>query len=61
MSEQPAAPAPAPAHRHAWGRMRFELEDGRPFVRETCEECGATRRYRAFERNWTPGEAEIRR
>jgi hypothetical protein len=55
------APAPAPTHRHAWGQMRFELEDGHPVVLETCETCGVIRRYRAFERSWTPGEREVRR
>ena len=64
-----AAPAPREvaatggdtAHRHAWGRMAFELADNRPMVRETCETCGAVRRYRAWERYWTPGAAETRR
>ena len=53
-------PAAAPAHRHAWGRMAFELVDDRPMVRETCETCGTVRRYRAWERYWTPGAGERR-
>ena len=51
----------APAHRHAWAQMAFELVDGRPVVREACASCGLVRRYRAWERYWTPGAAEIRR
>ena len=56
-----SATAAGPAHRHAWGRMAFELVDDRPMVRETCETCGLVRRYRAWERYWTPGADEIRR
>ncbi|HEX5827220.1 MAG TPA: hypothetical protein VFY23_06850 [Candidatus Limnocylindrales bacterium] len=41
--------------------MRFELDDDRPVVRQTCAACGAVRGYRAWERYWTPGEAEVRR
>jgi hypothetical protein len=41
--------------------MAFELVDDRPMVRETCKSCGLVRRYRAWERYWTPGAAEIRR
>jgi hypothetical protein len=55
-----AAAAPEPVHRHAWGRMGFELLDGRPMVRETCATCGTVRRYRAWERYWTPGAGEHR-
>ena len=51
----------APVHEHAWGRMTFELVDDRPMVRQACEACGLVRRYRAWERYWTPGEGEIRR
>ena len=50
-----------PGHRHAWGRMAFELVEDRPMVRETCETCGKVRRYRAWERYWTPGAGETRR
>ena len=53
--------AAAAVHRHAWGRMAFELVDDRPMVRETCETCGTIRRYRAWERYWTPGAGERRR
>ena len=50
-----------PVHRHSWAAMAFELVDGRPVVRETCETCGLVRRYRAWERYWTPGQPEVRR
>jgi RNase P subunit RPR2 len=40
--------------------MAFELVDDRPMVRETCETCGTVRRYRAWERYWTPGAGERR-
>ena len=50
-----------PAHLHAWAQMAFELVDDRPMVRETCESCGRVRRYRAWERYWTPGAGELRR
>ena len=50
-----------PAHLHGWAQMAFELVDDRPMVRETCASCGLVRRYRAWERYWTPGAAEIRR
>ena len=50
-----------PAHRHRWGQMAFELVDDRPMVRETCETCGHVRRYRAWERYWTPVAGETRR
>ncbi len=53
--------AGACAHGHAWGSMRFELVDGRPIVRQDCRACGMVRRYRAFERYWTPGSPEVRR
>jgi hypothetical protein len=53
-------PPPA-AHRHAWAQLVFELVDERPMVRETCATCGLVRRYRAWERYWTPGTGEIRR
>ena len=49
------------AHRHRWAQMAFELVDERPMVRETCETCGLVRRYRAWERYWTPGAGEVRR
>jgi hypothetical protein len=51
----------AAPHRHAWAAMAFELVDARPVVRETCSTCGLVRRYRAWERYWTPGEPEVRR
>ena len=57
---QSVARTPDAAHRHAWGRMAFELDD-RPMVRETCETCGTVRRYRGWERYWTPGAGETRR
>jgi hypothetical protein len=41
--------------------MRFDLVDGRPFVREACLTCGTERAYRAWERYWIPGEDETRR
>ena len=54
-------PAPAAGHEHAWSMMRFELVDDRPFVHQACEGCGAVRRYRAWDRTWTPGAGEVRR
>ena len=64
----PAGPATTPpgddgtpAHEHAWGLMRFELVDDRPMVQQRCDGCGAVRRYRAWERYWTPGAPEVRR
>jgi hypothetical protein len=51
----------APGHDHAWGLVRFELVDDRPMVDQRCEACGAVRRYRAWDRSWTPGEDEVRR
>jgi hypothetical protein len=48
-------------HRHVWDAMRFELADGHAWVVETCATCGVVRRYRAFERFWTPGNGEPRR
>ena len=59
-AEAPARAAD-PAHQHRWGRMAFELLDDRPMVRETCDTCGTVRRYRAWERYWTPGAGERRR
>jgi hypothetical protein len=56
----PLTAAPA-AHRHAWDAMRFELTDDHAWVVETCATCRLVRRYRAFERFWTPGEDEHRR
>jgi hypothetical protein len=56
----PPATTAEPVHRHRWGRMAFELVDDRPMVRETCETCGTVRRYRAWERYWTPGVGERR-
>jgi hypothetical protein len=41
-------------HRHHWNGVDFLVVDGRPFVRQTCD-CGAERRFRAFERFWDPG------
>ncbi|HEU0243172.1 MAG TPA: hypothetical protein VFQ75_04660 [Candidatus Limnocylindrales bacterium] len=52
---------PAAGHEHAWSMMRFELVDDRPFVHQACEGCGAVRRYRAWDRTWTPGAGEVRR
>ena len=57
---QSVARRPDAAHRHASRRMAFELVDDRPMVRETCETCGTVRRYRAWERYWTPGAGERR-
>lgn len=53
----------SPSHVHAWSSMRFELREGHPWVVETCADCGAARRYRAFERTWDPsaGERDRRR
>ena len=48
-------------HAHRWSAMRFEIADGHPWVVETCSSCGATRRYRAFERFWEPAAAGERR
>ena len=59
-AEAPARAAD-PAHQHRWGRMAFELLDDRPMVRETCDTCGTVRRYRAWERYWTPGAGGRRR
>ena len=56
----PSARIPG-GHRHAWGSMRFELVNDRPMVREACLACGMVRRYRAWERYWTPGSPEVRR
>ena len=34
--------------------MQFELVDDHPVVRQHCASCGLVRRYRAWERYWTP-------
>jgi hypothetical protein len=57
MTEPAGAP---PAHVHAWSMMVFELVDDRPVVRQRCETCGLERRYRAWERYWSPGHDEVR-
>ena len=51
----PGQPSGTPAgHEHAWALMQFELVDDHPVVRQRCETCGHVRRYRAWERYWTP-------
>lgn len=49
----PSLPA-TETHVHTWGLMQFELVDDHPVVRQRCEACGFVRRYRAWERYWTP-------
>ena len=53
--------AAAVDHEHAWEGMQFELVDDHPVVRETCMVCGLDRRYRAWERSWTPEAGDSRR
>ena len=53
--------ATAVDHEHAWARMQFELVDDRPMVSQVCEACGLVRRYRAWERYWTPGAGDTPR
>ena len=53
--------APAAAHEHDWALMQFALVDDRPVVRQQCGACRLVRSYRAWERYWVPGHAEVRR
>jgi len=53
--------ASAVDHEHAWARMQFELVDDRPMVSQVCDACGLVRRYRAWERYWTPEAGDTRR
>ncbi|HEX2222166.1 MAG TPA: hypothetical protein VHK06_06535 [Candidatus Limnocylindria bacterium] len=41
------------AHRHRWIGVDFYLDDGHPFLRQSCG-CGATRSLRAWEHYWRP-------
>jgi hypothetical protein len=46
-----------PGHEHAWALVQFELVDDHPVVRQHCTTCGLVRRYRAWERYWSPTTA----
>jgi hypothetical protein len=48
------APGSPVGHEHAWALMQFELANGHPVVRQHCGTCGLVRRYRAWERYWSP-------
>jgi hypothetical protein len=44
-------------HRHRWVGVDFYLDADRPMMLQTCA-CGAERRLRAFNRSWTPDQAD---